>query len=311
MFQGETSELRVALPLGVGDVHWVCQKLSGLREAAGRPIRAFVNVSRWHDSVEYLKLVPFVDQADRSEDAPFMLVDELPPHHGDARWSTLEGCRGWRGFDYVLQANGHLERGDRIETWLPELPTMYSYPLNIPEEERQKARVLVPDRATLLYFSGIGPNLGFHGCRFTPAHWTEIIGRLNSEGIVPTIVGAPTIQDREYRSTVLEVVDRAGFEVHDVVGKTTLPMICDIIQRASVWMGLNCGLGIVSAMQGTPTVMFWGDSRFRLTPLTLHTNMRRSWLHESQLETYRTLSYGDPEFTPALAVQYLKEVYRS
>lgn len=304
--------LRVALPLGIGDCHWSCQKLQGLRQLhPDRPLHAYISSSRWHDSVEYLKLVPFVDAAFRSDDAPYALAQQLPPHHQDPRWSTLEGCANWNGFDYVIQANGHLETGGRIETFLPTVATQYTYELQIPEEESAKARALVGDGAVLLYLSGVGPNLGFHMNRFTPAAWVEIILRLNKEGVRPTILGAPTSQDRDYAAIVLGTAQKLGLQFRDLVGDTTIPMVCDIMRRASVWMGLNSGLGIVSAMMGTPTVMFWSDSAFPIPGVTpLHTNMRTSWLAPWQLERYRTFSYGDPSLSLANVVGTLFEVRR-
>jgi hypothetical protein len=69
-------------------------------------------------------------------------------------------------------------------------------------------------------------------------------------------------------------------------------------------------------MRNTPTLMFWSDSEYpeicdsgnRTVPL--HTNMKTSWLSTDQLKTYRTLSYGDPQFTPQRVVELAMEIAR-
>lgn len=298
--------LRVALPLGIGDVHWACQKLRALGEYHGRPIEAHVSSSRWHESVHYLEMVPFIAEAVQNDRAPFSLYYDMDKYQ-DEKWSTLEGCAGWRGFDYVGVPNGHLECGKRIESWWPELTTDYTYELNIPPEERSRAERLVPPGSVLLYLSGIGPNIGFHLNRFTPWHWCDVILRLNALGIEPYIIGADTDSDREYAAVVLKIGE-GHLKVHNVVGQTSIPAVCAVIQRAAVWIGLNSGTGIVSAMQGTPTVMFWSDHRYRIGPAALHANMQRSWLRPEQLERYRTLSLGSPELTSEAVVKAAMEV---
>jgi hypothetical protein len=68
-------------------------------------------------------------------------------------------------------------------------------------------------------------------------------------------------------------------------------------------------------MLGTPTVMLWSDSRYpipgvRAINLPLNSNMRTSWLHESQLASYRTKSFGAPDLTPENVVADILEVMR-
>jgi hypothetical protein len=303
--------LRVAVWLGIGDCHWVSMKLRALsRLHGGRPVHVYVNESPNHASVGYLELVPFVDRAFLSEDAIYNPIKDLEGTYKAERWSTLDGCAGWRGFDYVLIANGHLERGERIETWLPELATDYSYELLIPEADRAYARSLAAPGSVLLYPSGTGANRGFHRDWWTVRAWADVIRQLNALEIVPVLVGANSSEDRAYRDRLVHAA--RGLSFVDTVGKTNIPQVCAMIEDAAVWCGLNSGLGIVSAMRQTPTLMMWSDARYpirRAAPL--HPAMQRSWLSDEQLATYRTLSYGSRALTPAAVVSNILELRRA
>lgn len=307
--------LKVALPLGSGDCHWVCTKLKALsRYHGGRPIHAYVYDSPQFVGAEYLDLAPQVARTIPSPDALYALSQDLPENYRSPRWATLEGSAGWRGFDYVLCANGHLECGHPLSTYLPELETEYRYELKISRADRAYARSLAGKNPVLLYPSGVGPNYGFHRDSWTAAHWAEVIGRLNALGIVPVLVGADSEADRTYRTLVIAAARRLGVECTDLVGQTTLAQVFAVIEKARAWCGLNSGLGIVAAMRKTPTVMLWGDARYPIpgTPAEImHPNMQRSWLNEDQLETYRTLSYGSPELCPEAVVEKMVEVMRA
>jgi hypothetical protein len=311
--------LRVALPLGIGDTHWSCMKLRGLSEHhGGRPIHAFVNKSPNHNSVGFLRIVGHIAQAIEDARAPYSITTELPPHHRDPKWSTLEGCRNWNGFDYVLVANGHLERGERIETWLPEIATEYSYPLNIPDADVAQARHLMGADRVLLYPSGIGPNAGFHGNSWTIRDWVEVIQQLNSHGITPTLIGAPTPDDTGYREWIIRRGERVGgICVNDTVGVTNQPQVLAMIREADAVAGLNSGLMIMAAAMRVPTVMLWANKKYYKNMMDVNPQsllpeeMARSWLCEDQLHTYRTLDFGSPELTPEALVQNILEVKRT
>jgi hypothetical protein len=274
-------------------------------------VHAYVNRSPSHVTEGYLRIVPFVARAFESRDAPYDMAVDMPPGHRDARWSTLEGSAGWRGYDYVLVANGHLERGEPLATWLPELETDYAYELNVPAAARRRAAALVRPGDVLLYLSGIGPNRGFHADTWTTEDWVRTMELFNQVGVEPVLIGAATADDWGYRDLVAAAAKgRARFR--DIVGHTSIPEIVAVIDLAGVWVGLNSGTGIVAASRGTPTVMLWSDSRYPIPGAVepLHTSMKTSWLSPAQLGSYRTLSYGSPQLTPARVVARALEVRR-
>lgn len=312
--------LKVALPLGIGDVHWSVTKLRALSAYHdGRPIHAYINKSQNHATIGYLEILPMVEKAVLSDRAPFSISTELPPNHRFPVWSTLTGSQRWREFDYVLVANGHLERGLRLDTYLPELgpdSTDWTYQLNISVQDREHATSIIGThpQLVLLYLSGMGPNQGFHNHAWRVDDWVKVCQQLNAEGITPMLVGANTKDDLDYVRWFSQVAQGSMYARYDNrVGQTTIPQYCALIQQAACWAGLNSGGGIVSAMQGIPTVMLWSDSKYSISGCeanSLHTEMRTSWLHPDQLATYRTVSLGSPEMTAEKVAQYILEVMR-
>jgi hypothetical protein len=320
--------LRVALPLGIGDALWSCMKLRALSEYhGGAPVEAHINASPNHATVGYLEIVPFIAKAVQSKAAPNDIWRQLPPNHRYPRWSTLKGSAGWEGFDYVLVANGHLERGEHISTYLPELnaalgrdATDYCYEHAIKPRDAAYARSFADDVAAagspvvLLYASGVGPNHGFHNGTWRVEDWAATARLLMAEGIRPLLVGANTTDDLGQRDLIARHMGDDFAGVEDTVGRTNIPQYVWLIERAAVWIGLNSGGGIVSAMRGTPTVMFWSDSAhpiYGVDPRNmLHTDMKTGFLAPWQLEPYRTLSFGSPELTPRNAVARALEVMR-
>jgi hypothetical protein len=287
-------------------------KLRALSKMHGRPIEAHVNKSPDHASVGFLRLCPQIDHAVESDKAIYHVHADLDEPYKSEKWSTLEGSKGWRGFDYVLIANGHLESGKPLSTWMPELETEYSFELNIAESDRAYACSLAPAGSVLLYPSGVGANLGFHRNTWAVRHWVEVIRQLNQRGITPVLVGAASKDDKAYRDQIVRLA--RGMKYIDTVGKTNIPQVLAMIEDASVWCGLNSGLGIVSAMRQTPTLMLWADSAYPIrgsSTYTMHTAMQRSWLNEEQLKTYRTLSYGSPALTPKAVVENIMAIRRA
>jgi hypothetical protein len=304
--------LRVAMPLGIGDCCWVAMKLRALSKLhGGRPIEAHVNKSPDHASVGFLKLCPQIATAIEDDKALYHLHAELDEPYKSEKWSTLSGSAGWHGFDYILIANGHLESGKPLSSWLPELATEYSFELNIPETDREYARSLAPVGSVLLYPSGVGANRGFHRNTWTARHWAIVIRLLNAQGIVPVLVGAASADDKAYRDQVVRAARGAQFV--DTIAQTNIPQVLAMIEDASVWCGLNSGLGIVSAMRQTPTLMLWADAAHPIhgsSTYTMPTAMQRSWLSPEQLTTYRTLSYGSPQLRPASVVETILAIQR-
>ena len=308
-----TQEIKVAFPLGIGDCHWSAQKIAGLQALhPGCDIVAHVNESPDHKSWGYLDLIPEIARAEKNGDAPMSIEHELEGTYRHERWTRLDGCRNWQGYDYVLVANAWMEAGRPIDQWIPELATQYSFDYRYPEGCEERCLALMPDPAVLLYLSGVGPNEAFHGGTWKPEDWVTVVSRLNRAGRIPILVGAPSVQDLAYRDRVLCAFTASGLHLmyNDLIGQTTIPEYVHLIERARVWVGLNSGGGMVAASAGTPTVMFWADKRYPVGTQHFEPKMQTAWLSAEQLETYRPVPYGSPYAEPERVAELILEIAR-
>lgn len=308
--------IRVALPVGIGDSHWSIQKLRSLKARhPGCRLSCHINESPNHQTVHYLRMFDFIDEAHLDKKAPIDIDRQMPGGPRDDRWAKLEGCQGWGGFDYLLVANGWIERGRHLGDWIPELETDYDFSemIRFPGLAESTARHIMRKPRVVLYPSGVGPNAGFHKGWWAPQHWLQVIRILNEAGERPVIIGANTPDDKDYWfKHLLPILVDDRRDVHCIVGETSIPEVLAVIKASKCWCGLNSGTGIVSASMGVPTVMLWSDNRFKVGAphLNFDPGMQRSWLSPEQLATYRTHSYGDPATTPEAVAASILEVMR-
>ncbi len=279
--------IRVALSLGIGDNCWAATKFKAFRDCVQDDIEFCINKSPYHKTLPLLDMMPYSKKNTETDLAPRYLEEFMKPYRS-TRWSSLWGSENWKGFDYVLIPLPHLERGERIETWLPELETDFYWAkdLKITKQSTHPNRVL-------LYPSGHNANTGFHANWWKAKDWQQVINLLNQAGIRPVIVGSDSESDLTY-------FKQANFQgdFDDMVGKTSIEEYAALIKEAKIWVGLNSGGGILSAYLGTPTLMFWSDQRFKTGGVLLNPKQQTNWLCKEQLSTYKTMSFGSPEMTP-------------
>jgi hypothetical protein len=299
--------LSVVVPTGLGDVHWACTKLRALSARhANMPLRVSVNKDRLHPrTADYLQLVPFIAEAETVSDAPV----EYGSWFHDHQFSRLATCQNWGRWDYAFFPNGHLERGDSLASWLPELETEYQYPLLIDPAvvARMRAAMEGPG-AILLHTSGPETNQNFHGGKFRQENWLRIFDTACAlSGRRVGILGGPV--DRHYALPLLDYGRHRG--AIDLVGYTTHAELCALLKDAALLVSITCGVVMVAAMQGIPTLAFWPDARYRVGPAagTHHPNMQTSWLNAEQRRTYRSLSFGSPEWTLENILGTMEELY--
>lgn len=93
--------------------------------------------------------------------------------------------------------------------------------------------------------------------RWIPERFAEVANQLKAESNAEIIfVGKPE-DDSD------EVSEMMHFEPTDLVGKTTLPQLADIIQHADLFIGADSGIMHIAAATGTPVISIFGPSNYR------------------------------------------------
>lgn len=243
--------LTVKVCSGIGDIHWVLQKLYGwkgnkkifLKIADSAPQRAlpFIDMLSWINGAEYSREFKTRDVLSAA------LVKNLPE----------DG-------EVFLQANTWLESGKNLVDWMPGLHTPYWYPIEIKNRYHRQAEELCRNNPIGIFPSSIQGNLNYEmiGGGWSVGKWLELCQELEKDGPI-VIMGA----DWD-RGMIEYLADNTNNAI--VLQSEPLGLVLACIQRLKYFYSFPSGLGIVSEMLGTPTTMFmsshlekmigtWGD----------------------------------------------------
>lgn len=266
--------LRVWVPDGIGDLHWVFLKLGSLKKLCGAS-RLVVVKRDLTDSQDYLQ------RKDRV--LPFL---EMNPIVDAVELTSKQPCvfeEGFliedMGFDYVLDPNPFLLTGSRIEKWLPELEIDWEYLKSFPVYDKAKALTGPP----IVYFGDRYAEVTWGG-RWTDGNWTEIVNCAAEVcGQTPEVVGL--------KSDLIKAdgVARAGAFFENLVGQTDFTKCFCKIMASKLVLGSISGLTILSAALGVPTIALWPDES---SLQSLPRKMMSSWVREDMSATYFPFGYS-------------------
>lgn len=282
--------LRILLPPGVGDIHWVLLRLRGLLRATGNAVhkpRIWVcsGDPRYDRSADFLKMVPWVEfqgyQDTRKRE--WQKFTTAAFFHGRILTTVP-------GFDLFLSVNKHVEQGMAFDSILPQAgPTDWNYPFKLETEPVEG----LPDKFVLATF---------YRASFYEGWWKErspfpVVKALGDAlGDIPLVmVGAkwdePTLQDLVY----------AHPKIINLVGKTTFKQLLWLKDHARGFVGHPSGSGMFAQHMGCPTILLWGKW------WQFSQGMWTNWARPDMLANrrYRALSIDEP---PEFVAQNLLEM---
>lgn len=213
----------VLLPPGIGEFLWVYSKLKNLPV----PIRYWFTSHeprRAHQICDMLG-VPWGYAGEIWTD---WLLDEFP---GEVALHDLRP-----GTFHFMHINRHLERGEYIEDWMPQLP--YSNPMGAYVALRNPREHVVLHMCSASYSEG----------NLEPAQWAEIMAAIEWNVGPVSIVGA--LWDAGFAMDVLHHYRPSGLLL---LGRP-FEEVAGYIADAQAFIGLNSGLAIMAAYLGVPTL---------------------------------------------------------
>ena len=307
--------MKFLLPQGIGDSCWALFKIQSIRDALapGEPIDVYLTCAD-HNALQD-RALDFIRRFDFIGDTGMRLnhslhmpyTDSRPPFTPGGYWDYLQPD-GWYEFEgeryCVLIPNAPLERGIRLEQWLPQYSMNWDIfsRFRITAPERAYAQMI---RAKLgpfaVFYPGPldGNTLEGHNRRmlWKPDEWIALGERVHRElGLAIVAVGAPYDYDY-YRHMLAPRLNGASSYWTDLIGRTTLGELWSITSQAKFLISYQAGVGIVSTYLGTPTAMWWrerGDSISRSGFLSFEEEMASAWVPPAILErgSYLPLIYG-------------------
>lgn len=305
--------LRFLVPQGIGDSIWALFKIQDVSEKLGggrievRIACSDANNPLESRALDFVSRFAFVDDVqmyqvpDRGQvgasllpgpatdaDGLFRYLPDGPPASG-----TLTGI------DYVLMPNAPLERGVRLEDWLPE----FKIDWNIMDQfafrdgEGQAASGL--DKPYAVFFCGSqgGNTTAGHNRNaiWRPEDWANLAYRVRHElGLEVVVVGAEYDRDY-YEKQLLPLVKREPWT--DRIGQCSIGETLAVTKNAKFVISYQSGIGIVSSYMGTPLGIFWrqkGDSVSPECYISFEEEMASAWANPQMISSgkHLPLIYG-------------------
>jgi hypothetical protein len=233
---------------GLGDAAWVLMKLVNAKERFNFQIHNG-NPQRGRQIFELLPQI--AASCEYVPGLPYSVVGPRNIQRTKKYWRMIVEQ------DFFLSANEFLESGQRIENFLPDLPTSYSLPFQTQEWE-EVVKTDFPD----------GPYIGIYGSAYSTIRswnmwredsWLELI--LLIRGLIPDaiFVQIGASWDEEMATNLTRLLVEEEVSHISTIGKP-LGYVIEVMKRLAYGFYFPSGLGILSGLLHRPSTMFYPDS---------------------------------------------------
>jgi ADP-heptose:LPS heptosyltransferase/SAM-dependent methyltransferase len=275
MINGKTIARIGVLP-GIGDIYWCLLKLEDYKkknnidklilyiyDSTTLPERNFNRAGRILDLVNFVDEYHYVNFSTELQS-----LAKLAASKGGSVLDTYIDSEGNNVKFLFLYPNPYVDKGNRIETWLPEYDINFDMQIDtqnadVPELKLTKQSPLILicslDEVTCnKWLNGFGKN-----------EWANLVETIAKKyKTKPIIIGAEW--DKKYTDSWLSIVkDKKSYI--DLVGKIDFKQTCGLFKRANLLISTISGASIVANHFKTPTIV--------LSPNILHsTGFTHSWI---------------------------------
>jgi hypothetical protein len=301
--------MRFVLPTGIGDSVWALHKIQSVRDklAPGEPIDVYLSCGKSSAlesrALDFVRRFDFINSV---EMRPGWELRREPVFHPAGYWNYIDdGMYEFEGERCcVLIPNASLERGIRLEQWLPQYAIDWTifHHFKVSRAEKSFANKL---------YSRLGPYVVFYpgplggntleghnrNMLWKPAEWISLGKRIHDELKLRIVaVGAP--YDRDYYDHLLAPsLNGSSNYWTNLIGKTSLGELFSVTSRAKFVISYQAGVGIISTYLNTPTGIFWrprGDSISQHGFLSFEEEMASAWVPPTMIESgaHLPLIYG-------------------
>jgi len=247
--------LEIQVEPGIGDFSWIYSKLSNI----GVPLKVVVPDAKPRRLGQFLELLPNVVDMEYKE-----------PKHVPGRFLTcaiggemyaemskaefLEHCKEKDNLIW-FSLNVFLEKSNRLETYLPDVPTNFHYDINISDQAIEEADNLLGGKKDylLLYSSSYKGAAVWKG--WNSADWANFINLYREAfgDIDVVLMGAEW--DLDHGEAICNHVPN----ILNLVGKTKLDVAIEVIKRSSYFVAFPSGLPVLANVVKKPVWMFYPE----------------------------------------------------
>jgi hypothetical protein len=289
------------VPQGIGDSIWALLKIQDISKKIGDGvINVFIacqdsNNSSEARSLEFIRRFHFVYKCEmyqmpmEGRQGCVLLPGAASDDNGLYRYID-NGKTTLPGIDYILIPNYTLERGIRIEDWLPD------YAINWNVMDRFKFEESSFNKQYVIFFLGsiAGNTTSGHNRNsiWTPQQWVELGRRIQKEfGCYIFVVGAD--YDMSYYTDYIEPLLNKNDNWFNFIDMFNIGQTFAMVKNARFVISYQSGIGIVANYMNVPTAMFWrakGDSISPNSYISFEEDMAKAWTKPGV--NYLPLIYG-------------------
>lgn len=244
-------ELSIVTHPGIGDFSWIYSKLVH----SPYPLRIRIaEDAKTERALPYVKLLKNIEHVEYGEKQDyFVLKDAWNAYFGD----FLDAAE--RGEDLYISANNWLEEGNRLEEFMPDLPTEFHYEIRTTEDDEFIAERYLPEGSVYfgIYTSSQGGVNSWNA--WSRFEWMDFVKRVRNEypHVVFVLVGAKWDMDLTDRFS--GDLRREGIEHINLCGKTPMGVCVEVLKRLAYFAGFASGMGILSNVLNRPQLMLYPD----------------------------------------------------
>jgi len=296
--------MQILVPQGIGDALWALTKVQDVvkraRAATTDILIACTNPNEIESrAFDLLKRFDFVSGVSVCR-LP-LNISGGPGIHAPGPLADGNGCYRYVDsgpgtlypeiIDFVLIPNGALERGTRLEAWLPEYEIDWDIcrQLKTTPAEQHTANDLLEDGPYVVFFFGSteGNTTAGHNkdALWRPYEWYTLGQLVKATGRRVIVVGATW--DWSYYQNFGLSFNPDPKHWQCLIGKTNTGVLSEILRRASCVVAYQSGVGVLASYLGTRTAMFWrpkGNSVLPNLYVSFEESMASGWVKPETLE---------------------------
>ena len=302
---------------GIGDSVWTVTKLQSV--AAIHQQRIDLHIACWNKddiegrAIDFLRRFDFIDSVSLYEmprvpgsHGPVLIPGPPADENGYYRYIP-DGPTNLPGIDWVMLPNRPLERGQRLETWLPQYETNWKIMdhFHWDEQEIEEADVLENYIGKYVVFcmgSEAGNTVAGHnrGPLWKPESWVEL-GRVLHEKYAVSIVAVGAKYDMSYYDKyILPLVQKKechGYYWYNFIGDWKVAKSFAVVKKGKCLISHQSGIAIVANYMDVPVAPFWrpkGDSIDPNNYVSFEESMASAWATPESLTNgkFLPLIYG-------------------
>ncbi len=312
-FPHPPKRIRFLVPQGIGDSIWTLLKIEDVAKKLGggrieiciacfdaenhleSRAKEFISRFKFVDSVKMYQ-VPKLGQVGSS-----LMPGPATDKNGLFRYlpDGKNMVSSMPGIDYILMPNAALERGIRLEEWLPDFEINWSVmdQFQFKDEELKKAAEINKPYVAFFCGSTDGNSTAGHNRNaiWKPEDWVNLAANIRDQfGLEIVVVGSEQDQDY-YEKKLLPLIK--GEPWINMIGKCSIGETIAITKGAKFVISYQSGIGIASSYMGIPVAIFWREKGDSISPqhhISFEEAMVSAWASPQMISSgkHMPLIYG-------------------